>query len=136
MKKLVIVPAYNEEKNISDTLHEITQYADWNICAVNDCSSDRTSELANLGHNITVIDLSFNLGIGGAVQTGYKYAAENGYDIAVQVDADGQHDPKFLNDLVKLIENDEADMVIGSRFIKYKGFQSSVMRRIGISYFS
>ena len=136
MKKLVIVPAYNEEKNISDTLHKIIQYTDWDICVINDCSSDRTSGLAHIGHKIAVIDLSFNLGIGGAVQTGYMYAAEHGYDIAIQVDADGQHDPNFLNSLSKPIEEKVADLVIGSRFIKYEGFQSSVMRRIGISYFS
>lgn len=136
MKKLVIVPAYNEEKNISATLHQIIQYTDWDICVINDCSSDRTSGLAHIDHKITVIDLPFNLGIGGAVQTGYIYASEHGYDIAIQVDADGQHNPHFLNDLAQPIEENVADLVIGSRFIKCEGFQSSAMRRIGINYFS
>ena len=77
-----------------------------------------------------------NLGIGGAVQTGYLYAARNGYDIAVQVDGDGQHDPKFLSKMAEFIEAEHADMVIGSRFINREGFQSSGARRVGIKYFT
>ena len=77
-----------------------------------------------------------NLGIGGAVQTGYLYAARNGYDIAVQVDGDGQHDPKFLSKMAEFIEAEHADMVIGSRFINKEGFQSSGARRVGIKYFT
>lgn len=83
-----------------------------------------------------VVNLPINLGIGGAVQTGYKYAYENGYDVAVQVDGDGQHDPEFLNKMAEYIEENKVDMVIGSRFIEKKGFQSSVTRRMGIKFFS
>ena len=77
-----------------------------------------------------------NLGIGGAVQTGYLYAARNGYDIAVQVDGDGQHDPQFLSTMADYMEAEHADMVIGSRFIDKEGFQSSGARRVGIKYFT
>ena len=77
-----------------------------------------------------------NLGIGGAVQTGYKYAYENGYDVAVQVDGDGQHDPEFLSTMAEYLIEHRVDMVIGSRFIEKKGFQSSITRRMGIKFFS
>ena len=82
------------------------------------------------------INLPVNLGIGGAVQTGYLYAKREGYDIAVQVDGDGQHDPEFLTEMSKYIEEGKADMVIGSRFIDKEGFQSSGARRVGIKYFT
>ena len=82
------------------------------------------------------MDLPINLGIGGAVQTGYKYAWENGYDMAVQVDGDGQHDPEFLELMAEYLETHQVDMVIGSRFIEKQGFQSSGMRRVGIRFFS
>ena len=86
------------------------------------------------GYN--VINLPINLGIGGAVQTGYKYAYNHDYDIAVQVDGDGQHDPLFLGVMAQYLEEHSADMVIGSRFIEKKGFQSSRARRIGIVFFT
>ena len=87
-------------------------------------------------NNINHLNLPVNLGIGGAVQTGYKYALEKGYDVAVQVDGDGQHDPKYLSNLLKCLIEEKADMVIGSRFIENQGFQSTFMRRIGIVYFT
>jgi len=83
-----------------------------------------------------MVDLPINLGIGGAVQTGYKYAVRNGYDMAVQVDGDGQHDPKFLEEMAEYLEKNNLDMVIGSRFIEKEGFQSSGLRRIGIRFFT
>ena len=86
------------------------------------------------GYNI--VNLPINLGIGGAVQTGYRYALENDYDVAVQVDGDGQHDPEFLNIMAEYLEKENLDMVIGSRFIEKEGFQSSKLRRIGIVFFS
>ena len=82
------------------------------------------------------INLPANLGIGGAVQTGYVYAERNHYDIAVQIDGDGQHDPAYLNRLSETLISHDADMVIGSRFIENEGFQSTFMRRVGISYFT
>ncbi len=80
--------------------------------------------------------LPINMGIGGAVQTGYRYARDNGYDIAVQIDGDGQHDVGFLENMIRYMEEEEADCVIGSRFVKKEGFQSSGLRRIGIRFLS
>lgn len=102
---------------------------------INDCSTDKTKEICET-EEFNVIHLPVNLGIGGAVQTGYLYAARNGYDIAVQVDGDGQHDPQFLSKMADYMEAEHADMVIGSRFIDKEGFQSSGARRVGIKYFT
>ena len=102
---------------------------------INDCSGDHTRQICEQnGYNI--VNLPINLGIGGAVQTGYKYALEHGYDVAVQVDGDGQHDPEFLNKMAEHLMINGLDMVIGSRFIEKEGFQSSKLRRIGIVFFS
>lgn len=133
-KVLIIIPAYNEDKNLEKLFGEIINVNnDYDIIVINDCSRDNTSQKCR-ENNIAVIDLPVNLGIGGAVQTGYKYAYYNGYDIAVQVDGDGQHNPKYIKDIVSEIEKG-VDLCIGSRFIQYKGFQSTFMRRIGIKYF-
>jgi glycosyltransferase involved in cell wall biosynthesis len=135
-KILVIVPAFNEEeglKQVAEKFKNIECVDD--ILVVNDCSNDHTSFLGKkLGFN--VIDLPCNLGIGGAVQTGYKYAWEHGYDIAIQVDGDGQHDPAYIKDLIRPIQEGKADLVIGSRYLKKEGFQSTCLRRIGIRYLS
>jgi len=104
------------------------------VIVINDCSTDN-SKIILQRENIPHINLPLNLGIGGAVQVGYRYALLNNYDIAVQVDGDGQHDPGQINALSAPIEQDEADLVIGSRFINKSGFQSSTMRRVGIRYF-
>lgn len=136
MKKLVIIPAYNESECIENTIKEIMEKAPgFDYVVVNDCSTDTTLEICRK-NGFHVLNLPINLGIGGAVQTGYIYAKENGYDIAVQVDGDGQHDPDFLNVMAEEMKNTGADMVIGSRFIAKQGFQSSVARRMGIKYFS
>ncbi len=136
MKKLIIIPAYNESECIRETVKDIQKKApDFDYIVVNDCSKDGTDHILEKAH-INFVDLPVNLGIGGAVQTGYRYAYENGYDIAVQVDGDGQHDVAFLNDMVHTMEEQQADMVIGSRFINKEGFQSSAARRMGINFFS
>ena len=136
MKKLIIIPAYNESASIESTVRTINKYApDFDYIIINDCSTDQTLAIA-MDNHFPVLDLPLNLGIGGAVQTGYIYAYENGYEAAVQVDGDGQHDPAFLNEMVKHLEKNKLDMVIGSRFIEMKGFQSSAVRRMGINYFS
>ena len=136
MKKLIIIPAFNESVNIANTVKEIEKKApEFDYVVINDCSKDNTLDVLKEKH-INYINLPVNLGIGGAVQTGYKYAFENGYDVAVQVDGDGQHDPAFLDKLCDALVNDNADMVIGSRFIENEGFQSTFMRRIGIVYFT
>ena len=136
IKKIIIIPAYNEEESIIRTVSSIQQDApDFDDIVINDCSTDSTKKLL-LKNHINHINLPVNLGIGGAVQTGYLYAKRSGYDIAVQMDGDGQHVPKYLNQMADILSRDEADMVIGSRFINKTGFQSSHLRRIGIKYFS
>lgn len=136
MKKLIIIPAYNESESIEHTVRDIQEYAkDFDYIVVNDCSTDRTLDICK-EQGFPVISLPINLGIGGAVQTGYLYAYRNGYDMAVQVDGDGQHDPAFLTQMAERLVSHQLDMVIGSRFIEKQGFQSSLLRRVGIRYFS
>lgn len=133
---LVIIPAYNEEENIVQTVNEVKRKVpDFDYVVINDCSKDSTLKLC-FENEINVINLPINLGIGGAVQTGYKYAMQNGYDYAVQVDGDGQHDPAYLKAMYDAIVAENADMVIGSRFIEKEGFQSYAIRRLGIRYFT
>lgn len=135
MKILVIIPAYNEEGAIVETINNLKRHCkNVDYIIINDCSKDRTLQICN-ENNFNVINLPINLGIGGAVQTGYKYAYRMGYDIAIQMDADGQHDPKYISELVSKIE-DGNNMVIGSRFIEKDGFQSTFIRRMGINLYS
>lgn len=136
LKRLIIIPAYNEAENIVKTVEAIKEKAKgFDYIIINDCSTDRMKNICEEnGYN--VINLPINLGIGGAVQTGYKYAYNHDYDIAVQVDGDGQHDPEFLNKMADYLIKHNLDMVIGSRFIECEGFQSSKLRRIGIIFFS
>ena len=136
MKKLVIIPAYNEKQSIIFTVEDIKKNApDFDYVIVNDCSTDNTMDICRYnGYN--VLNLPINLGIGGAVQTGYLYAYNHGYDIAVQFDGDGQHKAEYLDVMVESLIKDNLDMVIGSRFIDNIGFQSTWIRRIGIHYFS
>lgn len=136
MKKLVIIPAYNEQGSIEKTVRDIqTNAKSFDYIIINDCSTDQTLEICKQ-HKFRVVNLPMNLGIGGGVQTGYMYAKEYGYDIAVQFDGDGQHNAKYLEDMAKKLEQDEIDMLIGSRYIEKKGFQSSNLRRLGIRYFT
>lgn len=136
MKKLIIIPAYNEEENIVNTVRAIEKNAgDFEYVIINDCSTDKTKQICE-DNGFNIINLPINLGIGGAVQTGYRYAYREGYDLAVQVDGDGQHDPIFLEKMAEYLVENNLDMVIGSRFINKEGFQSSGTRRIGIKYFT
>lgn len=136
MKKLIIIPAYNESSNIKQTVMSILQDApDFDYVVINDCSLDNTLDICHQ-NGFNVISLPINLGIGGAVQTGYQYAEQNGYDIAVQVDGDGQHNPVFLKEMLQQMISTQSNMIIGSRFIEKQGFQSSFARRIGIKYFT
>ena len=141
-KIIIVIPAYNEEENILNTYNTIVEYnkknkTNYDVIVVNDGSKDRTEEIL-VENKINHIKLIQNLGIGGAVQTGYKYAFENGYDIAVQYDGDGQHDVDYVKTITDPIINDEADFVIGSRFIKKDkdNFNTTFSRRIGINLIS
>ncbi|NBH13616.1 glycosyltransferase family 2 protein [Lachnospiraceae bacterium] len=136
MKKLVIIPAYNESECIEQTIKDIREHAQgFDYLIVNDCSTDQTREICEK-NGFNLVNLPINLGIGGAVQTGYRYAWENGYDVAVQIDGDGQHDASFLQEMSEAMIRESADMLIGSRFIEKEGFQSSFLRRVGITYFT
>ena len=136
MRAIVMVPAYNEQDNIRHTLQDLRENgAGTDILVMNDCSTDGTEAvLRELGVN----HLSFpvNLGIGGGVQAGYQYARDHGYDIAVQFDGDGQHEAKYLKELMEPVLSGEADIAIGSRFVEHEGFQSSAARRVGIGILS
>lgn len=140
MRVLIIVPAYNEEENIEKVIKNIEKEKTGkeyiiDYLVVNDCSKDRTLDILKQEEN-NYVSLPINLGIGGGVQSGYLYALENNYDIAVQMDGDGQHDPEYLDDILQPILQGEADVVIGSRFINKEGFQSSFLRRLGIKMLS
>lgn len=140
MKTLIIIPAYNESLNIEKTINKIIEYnkkaknkVDYVI--INDGSTDDTLKICKK-NNYNVINLIHNLGIGGAVQTGYKYAYNNNYDVAIQFDGDGQHDEKYIDALVEEIRKGN-DFVIGSRFVsELSKFKSTTTRRIGIKIIS
>jgi glycosyltransferase involved in cell wall biosynthesis len=130
-----IVPAYNEEASIRSVVSELRlRRKNDHVVVINDGSTDETSaQVRDL--DITLIELPFNLGIGGSVQTGLKYARDHDFDVAVQIDADGQHTPSEVEKLLAAINND-VDMVIGSRFIKKTSYTPSCSRNIGIQIFS
>lgn len=135
-KILLIIPAYNEEENIESVVNNLIQnYPQYDYVVINDGSQDCTEEICMRNH-YNLLSLSINLGIGGAVQTGYRYALRNHYDIAIQLDGDGQHDIAYVEKLVQPILDGKADITIGSRFIEKLGFQSSATRRMGISFLS
>ncbi|RIV22287.1 glycosyltransferase family 2 protein [Fibrisoma montanum] len=136
---LVVVPCYNEEAVIAAVVSDIYQVKAHHqlrldVLVVNDCSTDRSIDIIRTLPCL-YLDLPVNLGIGGAMHAGYKYAWRNGYDIAVQMDGDGQHPANQLMTILTPILDNQADVVIGSRFIEKEGFQSSAMRRVGINYF-
>ena len=136
MKVLVIIPCYNEEDNLERVVARLKKYApEADYLIVNDCSTDSSAAICR-NNGYSFISLPVNLGIGGGVQSGYLYAVENGYDITVQMDGDGQHNPKYIYDVIAPVEKGEADMCIGSRFITKEGFQTSFMRRFGINILS
>ena len=141
MKKLLIIPAYNEEENIANVCKMIKDYntkhkTSYDFIVINDGSLDNTEKIC-IKNKIPCVSLVQNLGIGGAVQTGYKYALENDYDIAIQFDGDGQHDINYIDNIVSLIEDNEADFVIGSRFVgNVSEFRTSSSRRAGIKIIS
>jgi glycosyltransferase involved in cell wall biosynthesis len=140
LKTLVIIPAFNESAAIEETVREVRGVCVHgfaiDVLVVDDGSGDDTARRAQaLG--VRVVRLPFNVGIGAAVQTGYRYAVAHGYDIAVQVDGDGQHDALYLKDVIMPVADGRVDMCIGSRFLtETEGFRSSALRRFGIRFFS
>ena len=139
LKILVIIPCFNEQAALPHLLNDLNHLdlpegCLLEVAVVNDCSIDKTGEIAQK-HKVKLIDLSVNLGIGGAVQSGLKYALQENYDVAIQVDGDGQHPPKEIIKLLSCYEATGASLVIGSRFIEKEGFQSTFMRRMGVGYF-
>ncbi len=137
MKVLIIVPAYNEEKNIVESIENLyNENPEWDIVVINDGSTDKTAQAANSTQKAFIVNLPCNLGIGGAVQTGFVFARNYGYDAAVQYDGDGQHIASEIHKLLELLENGDCDVAIGSRFAyKHDGWKSSFLRRIGIKVF-
>jgi hypothetical protein len=136
MKIIIIIPAYNEEKSLPGVIRDLqdnVSHAD--ILVVNDGSRDRTEMVArDLG--VKVLGLPFNLGIGGAMQTGYRYAEQNGYDIAIQFDGDGQHVATEVKALLDGLQQGRADIVVGSRFLQTGDYRPSFYRKLGIWIFS
>jgi len=136
-KTLVIIPAFNEEATIAKVIQDIKVFfpaAD--ILVISDASTDNTSQAA-LSHSVKVIELPFNVGIGAVMRLGFRYACEFGYSYAIQVDADGQHQPQDIPKMQERLNSAEnPDMVIASRFLQPGGYKSTFLRRIGIRYFS
>ena len=132
LRRIAIVPAFNEAGNVGRVIDELRAFdAGLDIVVISDGSLDRTAAVAR-EHGAHVISLPFNLGIGGAVQTGFRYAWEEGYDVVVRVDGDGQHDPAQLAQVLEPVLAGEADIVVGSRFAGESAYRSSATRRIGI----
>jgi glycosyltransferase involved in cell wall biosynthesis len=138
VKIAVVIPAYNEEESITAVVATVNSVSTNDVTmipvVVNDCSKDSTYKIIS-GLHCVALDLPINLGIGGAVQTGIKYAFNNGFNYAVQIDGDGQHPAGRIPDLMRELEKNKWDVVIGSRFIQNEGFQSTFARRTGIRYF-
>ena len=134
---LVIIPAYNEEATIAGVIAQIrAALPEGDVLVVDDGSRDATGARVRETGAAILLALPFNLGIGGAMQTGYKYAARNGYDIAVQCDADGQHPAEEISRLVARIEDGTADVIIGSRYVADSDYRPTLIRRIGKSLLS
>jgi glycosyltransferase involved in cell wall biosynthesis len=136
LRTLAIVPAYNEQDSIATVLEEIrTAEPDLHVVVVNDASIDGTAAVAERA-GATVLNLPFNLGIGGAMQTGYQYALEHGFELAIQVDGDGQHDPREIGRVLEPILDGRADLVVGTRFVEGGGYRGTRLRRVGIHFFA
>lgn len=133
---LAVIPAFNEQSNIVRVLRDIqASLPDVDILVINDCSQDETSATARSVARVKVVDLPCNLGIGGAMQTGFKYAMAAGYEYVVQIDGDGQHVPAEVFSLFRAMETNRSDMVIGSRFLDVESFRSTPCRRAAIKFF-
>ena len=135
-KILIVIPAFNEQQNIAGVIETVKHAVpNSDILVVNDCSQDETARRARQTGGAWVVDLPCNLGIGGAVQTGFKFARDNGYQYVAQVDGDGQHVPGEVAKLQQIMRQNGCDMVIGSRFLDVDSFRTSWGRRLGIKIF-
>jgi glycosyltransferase involved in cell wall biosynthesis len=133
---LVVVPAHDEEASLGGTLDEVRERApDVDLLVVDDGSRDATRRVA-CQHGIAVVRHPVNLGVGGALQTGFRYAVDRGYQVVVQLDADGQHDPGFLPALIEPVLDGRCDVCIGSRYVGRSEYRAPVARRIGMKMFS
>jgi len=133
-KKCIIIPAFNEEENIVSVIEGVKRYSDASITVIDDGSRDRTSERAKEAGAL-VISHPFNMGYGVALQTGYKYAVKKGYDFLLQMDGDRQHDPKYIEELFKVVQSGECDVAIGSRFLGENKYSMGLLKFIGIWIF-
>ena len=134
-KKCIIIPAFNEKENIVSVVAGIKDHSDVDIVVINDGSSDLTAKNAKEAGAL-VINHPFNMGYGVALQTGYKYAVKKDYDFLLQMDGDGQHDPKYISKLFDEVESDKCDIVIGSRFLGEGNYKAGVLKSIGIKLFN
>ncbi len=135
-KILIIIPVFNEEKTLGGVIQEIRRYVpEADVVVVNDGSTDSTST-AGRQAGVAMLENPYNMGIGATMQTGFLYAVRNNYDIAVQIDGDGQHNPKSLPSLIKPILEGRANLVIGSRYLSNGGFKSTPLRKVGIKFFT
>ncbi len=136
MKILVIVPAFNEEETLGDVLRRTrASFPEADILVVNDGSVDATASIAR-EERVFVLEHPYNMGIGATMQTGFLYALRNGYDVAVQVDGDGQHKPEFLPALLSPVLEGRCSLAVGSRYLSDEGFKSTFFRKLGIRFFS
>jgi glycosyltransferase involved in cell wall biosynthesis len=136
LRSLAIVPAHNEEASLGALLAEIrAAEPELEIVVINDASTDSTAQIAAAA-GVAVVNLPFNVGIGGTVQTGYQYALERGFELAIQVDGDGQHDPREIGQVLEPILDGRADLAVGTRFVKGGGYRGTRLRRVGIRIFA
>src|SRR3972149_5757247 len=133
---LILIPAFNEEASIANVITSVRKYAPAaDIVVINDGSTDRTRAITQ-GLGVVVLNHVYNLGIGATMQTGYKYAVAGGYDIAVQLDGDGQHPAEQINDIIRPVLDGKADLVVGSRFLGEGNYRPSIARGAGMAFFS
>jgi glycosyltransferase involved in cell wall biosynthesis len=136
LRSIAIVPAFNEEGSLGAVLDEIRAFEpELEVVVIDDASTDGTAQVAEAA-GVPVVRLPFNVGIGGAVQTGYQYALEHGFELAIQVDGDGQHDPREIGVVVRPILEGRADLVVGTRFVTGGGYRGTRLRRVGIRLFA
>jgi glycosyltransferase involved in cell wall biosynthesis len=133
-KRLIIIPAHNEENQIASVIEGIRKCSDADVVVIDDGSWDMTAEIARKAGAFVILH-PFNMGAGAAVQTGYKYASESNYDYLLQIDGDGQHHPRYIPDLFTLVENHKCDIVFGSRFLKANQYKPGFLKYTGIKMF-